>query len=281
MLAAALGALALAGCGQPATGRIIAVRSAVTAAPQPQTIDAAALTQRIAQDLAQADSVGSIPGGDHLTGSLLPITSNLSVPASERLLALEQQGLALIDARLNDLSTLENLVTTSTHISPPVRALLLSRLAYAYNGLSSLRATIAGETLLDQTRAALRNIDGTYHVLGVLDPQVRMMAAADGILQLAALDTTQLAGLNRKLAQDQRAGVGTGDAAGLLADMSNRIRTMTQEADQALSTLAGVDPSQYPANQPTLTAMHNLLNSAHAAASLAAADATNARTAMP
>ena len=279
--AAAGAAMVVAGCGQPTTGQVIAVRSGAPTTPQPQTIDANALTQRISSELAQANGVTSIGPDSRGNGTLPPLTSTLGINGIEHLSALEQLGFSLIDSRLHDVANLEALVNNSTRLSPQSKSILLGRLASAYNGLSALRVTISNETLLDQARVDVRSIENTYHVQGLLDPQVRLVAAADGLLQLSAVDTNQLAGLNRKLAADQRAGIGTGNAAALLGDMATQIGTVTYDSQQALSALIALDPAGYPGNKGTLDSMRNLLNTAHVAAAKAAADATSARAQMP
>lgn len=160
--------------------------------------------------------------------------------------------LAAIDKRLSSVRSLKATVSSSKPLAATDRAALGGQLETAATGLATLASKVSAETdptALSRDAAAVLD---DYRVDDLLAPKVRLVIAADTVLQGAASTSRLATRLLAAVTREKGAGRDTQAAEAAIADMQGRIAAAKKSAGGVPMAVLPLTPAGFPGNRPTL-----------------------------
>ncbi len=173
--------------------------------------------------------------------------------------ALKQRGDTEIDRRLGTLTTLKGVVTDAKHLTDADRQALLGQINADTTGLTALRTKIDNDTDLATLRADVRSIVTAYRVYVLLEPQVRLVRAADASVDLAEYFDDLATRLQSRIDAAKGAGKDVTAAQAALDDMIAKVADAKAKATPIPGQEIPLTPAGYPANRPTLVSARGTL----------------------
>jgi hypothetical protein len=151
--------------------------------------------------------------------------------------------------------------------------------------LTALGTKLAGDTTAADARTDFQSIFQDYRVYLVVTPQAYVTSACGHINQAATTLTNDESTLQARVQAAAAAGADMSAADAALQDLSAKLTSATNEADQANTTLAAIAPDKgdqtvAAANKTAVDQAHTDLTSAHGDLSSALDDAKAVVTAL-
>ncbi len=148
-----------------------------------------------------------------------------------------------IDRRLTTLGQLSSIVAASKGLTPSDAAVLAGEIGADTSGLTSLKATIEGQTAIAALRAEIVEIVNKYRVYVLLGPQIRLVIAADSVLALKPHFDQIAASLTDRIAMAQAAGKDVTSAQASLAAMNAAVTAAVALASPLPAQLLALTPA--------------------------------------
>jgi hypothetical protein len=224
-------------------------------------IAVAAIVAASAVGVAAAAGPGPISGGPAGTG-VCAVQSG-AARSNGTAAVLRAFGDCEIDRRLVTLDQLSAAVGAAKGLRPADAASLSGDIATSRSGLTSLRATLDGQTALGTLRIEIVEIVTKYRVYVLLGPQVRLVVAADDVLGLGPHMNELSSALAGRIAAAKAAGKDVTAAQTSLDAMNAQITSAEALAAPLPARLLALTPAQFDAGTagPTLqTARTDLIH---------------------
>jgi hypothetical protein len=161
---------------------------------------------------------------------------------------------AMVGRRLNDLARTNTEVDAAPHLTGPDRSKLDSILTATTTGLMSLKTKIDADDTPVALRTDCRTIVTGYRVYLMVNPQARLVVAADRALA-AANALSELANLlQARVARDVAAGKDVSKAKADVIQLTTQAQAAHAAASGVPAGVLALTPAGYPGNRPTLVA---------------------------
>jgi hypothetical protein len=222
---------------------------------------------RLAAGAAVAGLVGLAAGPAFATtSSSVPGASGNSPTANTKsnpdtLAKIQAAAKAAIDQRLSSLNQVITVLNGTSYLGSD-QATLVGTAKADIAGLTTLEATIAADTTVQQARTDAQTIFTGYRVFALVIPVDHMVRVADGMTNVVVPKLTALA--------TKWAGLNDPSIATLLADMQSQTQAAGQAVTGLPATLEAYTPAQWNAN-------HSLLSGARSTLAMARKDLEKAR----
>jgi hypothetical protein len=208
----------------------------------------------------------------------VPATATAQTTARQQredsqLVILKARAKAAVDRRETELTRLRGQVSASKRLTPGHRSTLLQQISSASSGLLSVDAKVQADTDLTTARADAQTIVTGFRVFVLVEPRTHLVIAADIETSAANRLATVADKLESAIATAQAKGKDVTAAKAAVADLRTQISTALGKAATAASSVIGLTAAGYPANQPTLTAARDSVQSSRAALKAAVTDA--------
>jgi hypothetical protein len=179
-----------------------------------------------------------------------------------------------IDRRLAALGQLSTVISASKGLTSSDAAALNAEIAATRTGLTSLRASIDGQTALPALKLDIVEIVSRYRVFTLLVPQVRLVDAADGVLALGPSLTGLSTDLSGRISAAEAAGKNVTAAQAALDAMNGSIARGESLAAPVPGRLLALTPAQFDSGAagPVLQVARNALVQARDSVQAAAED---------
>jgi hypothetical protein len=168
--------------------------------------------------------------------------------------AAKQACETAIDNRLQRLTTLQNLVNASQHVTSDHRSTLTSQLSSASSGLTALKSKIAGDTDPTTLRSDCRSIVDDYHIYVLVSPKVREVLVADLETDIAARLNTIAAKIQTRIDDAKTKGKDETTAQSDLDQMKAQVASAQSAVGGVASSVIGLLASDWPGAHDTLAA---------------------------
>jgi len=157
-----------------------------------------------------------------------------------------------INNRLSRITTLQGLINNSQHVTPDHSSTLLSQLASASNGLSQLKAKIAGDTDPATLRTDCRNIFQDFRIYVLVSPKVREVLVSDWETNIASRLSTIAGKLQTAIDNAKAKGKNVTTAQSDLDQMKTQIANANTAIGGVASSVINLQPSDWPGAHDTL-----------------------------
>jgi hypothetical protein len=205
---------------------------------------------------AFATTSSSVPGASGNSPS-----ANTKANPADTLAKIQAAARAAIDQRLSSLNQVITVLNGTTSLGSD-QATLVGTAKADIAGLTTLEATIAADTTVQQARTDAQTIFTGYRVFALVIPVDHMVRVTDGITNVVVPKLTAL--------ETKWAGLNDPAIATLLADMQSQTQAAGQAVTGLPATLEGYTPAPWNAN-------HSLLSGARSTLATARQDLEKAR----
>jgi hypothetical protein len=144
----------------------------------------------------------------------------------------KEAGYKAIDKRITSLNKLSTKIDAMKKLSSSSKDSLKAKINAEVNALGVLKSSLATETDATKVKELKQSITKSFRVYALFEPQIRILAAADRILQVVEATKAK-----------------TTDAA-IIA----KLDVAAKSAQSAIDTVLPLTPEGYPANKSTLQA---------------------------
>ncbi len=162
---------------------------------------------------------------------------------AQRITNWQARGSKEIDARVTSMNDLLSRVQAMKNVSDNDKAMLSSEIQSLVSTLGNLKGQIGSETSTTTLANDVKSITQSYRVYLLVEPQVRIIAAADRIKtivnQLGLIDGK----IQSRLAQDPTAN-GNASVQSALTDITAKLSDANTQAQAAVSEITALQPDQ-------------------------------------
>ncbi len=148
----------------------------------------------------------------------------------EKVSLKKDKAYAEIDRRITALTALITRINSLKKLSADQKVSLSGQVNTQISSLQTLRTKIEADTDLETLKADKKSIVDSYRIFLLFMPKIRIIAAADEILDIADI--------MKGMTQDPTA--------------LTKINDAITQANSAISTVSTLDPNGYPENKPSL-----------------------------
>lgn len=150
----------------------------------------------------------------------------------------------MINGRINSLNNLLTKIQSTKNISDADKAMIASTTQNEIATMTALKSKIDADTSTTTIRADLKSITADYRVYALVEPQIRILAAADKINQISSLMTATESKLQTRITALQSAGKDVTSLNSMISDMTAKITDAGTQASAAVSKTATLVPDQ-------------------------------------
>lgn len=147
-----------------------------------------------------------------------------------------------IDRRVTNLNDLLSRVDGIKNLSASDKSSISSAITNQVNGLTQFKSKIAADADLAAMKADVKSITDAYRIYALVLPQVRIIAAADRVVTVAAGMQELAAKLEARISAAQSAGTDMTAAANTYADYNAKIADAGAQAQAAVNGIATLVP---------------------------------------
>lgn len=208
-------------------------------------------------------------GAQTSTSSAKPRSEKAADVQASKMEDLRGRGLAEIDRRVDALNKLISRIYGFKHLTPDQKTSLTSQVQAEIDNLTTLRAKIAADTDFESLKADVKGVVNSYRVYALFIPKIKILSAADVLLNAVEKFNMLYAELQAKVAAAKSAG---GDVTALeekLSSMQSKIESAQTKAQSAIDTAMPLTPDGYPGNKTSLqtarTSLHEGKKDLHSA----------------
>lgn len=165
---------------------------------------------------------------------------------------LQTRAAAEIARRIKALQELLVRLTNLKRLSQTTKTALSTQIQTQINELTALQEKIQQETDLATLKTYVQSIVTQHRIFVVFMPQVRLLGAADALLNVADRFTIFAGKLNTRIDQAKTAGNDTTALETQLSEMNAKIQDAQTQANSIISDVSPITPAGYPGNKTTL-----------------------------
>jgi hypothetical protein len=225
-------------------------------------LTAVAATAAIVALPAAAFAANTTPSSPAVTGS----------GAAARLAYCHGRADAEIQRRLVTLGNDLSLVNGATHLTSSDKATLANLITSDQTGLGQLKTTIDATTDVATCHTDAMAIVTGYRVYVLVDPKIRLTAAADRAQSAGAVFNDLSTKLQNAINNAKAKGKNVDGAQAALDAMNAKVTAAMNSAGPVSGQVLPLTPAGYPGNVPTLQAARQDLRAARADATTVVAD---------
>jgi len=194
----------------------------------------------------------------------MPITQQQITGGAEnnRITNLKNRADNEIIRRIDALNKINTRLTVIKHLTDAQKSSFSSQIATEIANLTTLKTKIDADTDLTTLKADVQSIITSYRVFALFIPQIQIVAAADRILNISETMKNLTTKLATRINDAKNAGKDVSGLQSLLTDMQNKIADAQTQANNVISTVAGLLPSGYPGNKSDLQSGRKMLQTA-------------------
>lgn len=193
---------------------------------------------------------------------LLAAAPALGAP-SDTLAQVKARGDFEVARRLRTLNDLTAVVSGAAHLTPADRSSLLAQIGSDQRGLRALQAKFDADTDVATERADVRQIVTGFRVYLLLEPQVRLVRAADALTDAAQRLTAVASNLQSQVNAAQASGKDVAAAQRAVTDIGTQVTAANSTLNGVQVSLVALTPQGYPGNKPSLVQARQAILTAH------------------
>lgn len=171
-----------------------------------------------------------------------------------------------IERRIDSLTNAIDRISEAKRLTDAQKSLLASDIQSEVSSLTELSKKIETETNIEILRQDVKSIVTSYRIYLLYLPQIRIIVAANGILNAADKMSELATKLESRIKENQGKDVVTGGVDSLesiLADMRAKIEDAKTQANNAINIVSQLKPTEYPGNKTELQKAKEMLRLAH------------------
>lgn len=196
-----------------------------------------------------------------------PTTANTATNGSQtaqanKITNLKTRADTEITRRINQLNIINIRLGTIKHLTDAQKSAFSSQISTEIANLKTLETKIDADTDLPTLKTDVQSIVTSYRVFALFIPQIQMIGAADRILNVADMMNDLAAKLAKRINDAKNAGHSAANLQTILTDMQNKIADAKTQANNVISSVAGLTPAGYPGNKSTLQSARAMLQTA-------------------
>jgi hypothetical protein len=157
-----------------------------------------------------------------------------------------------IDNRLSRITSLQNLVNASQHVTSDHRSTLTSQLSSASNGMTALHSKIDGDTDPSTFRSDCRSIVTDYRIYVLVSPKVREVLVADLETDIASRLDAIAAKIQTAIDNAKAKGKDGTTAQSDLDQMKAQIANAKSAIGGVAASVIDLQPSDWPGAHDTM-----------------------------
>ena len=147
-----------------------------------------------------------------------------------------------IDTRVTDLNALEQRISEMQNVDAATKASLSASLQNEISDLTTLKTKISGDTTAATVRTDVKDITAGNRVFMLVEPQARILAAADRVTTIVGMMNALVPKLQTRIADATTAGKDVTALGLALADLQSRVADATTQGMNASSSVTGLVP---------------------------------------
>jgi hypothetical protein len=202
-----------------------------------------------------------------------PTATPITVPNTAALTALKAHCNVAVQRRLATLAADNTFVKDSAALSSTDRAALEGQISADGTGLTTLDATIQGDTSFHQAWTDCQTIVSGYRVYVLEDPKIHEVIAADGVTKVDATFTTLIPELQALIDNTSVSATVKAQAQTDLNDLTSKVDASQTSISGVTASVINLTPAGWPGNQVDLKSAQQNIKTAHSDLDGAAADA--------
>ncbi len=198
--------------------------------------------------------------------------ANLQAKQQARISAAQAKANAkanvMIEKRVQSLNALSARLNNMKHVSPETKAMLSASVTANIDSLNALHTKIQNDTTAAELKADTAAITQNQRIFALVEPQLKIAAAADSANSVAKMITEVDVKLKERLAAAQTAGTDVSAMMTLEADMMAKVANAQVQANAAAMLVAGLKPDNgdkavFEANKTALASAREKIQTAN------------------
>lgn len=179
-----------------------------------------------------------------------------------RLEDLKTRAQSEITRRTTSLTNLINHISQVKRLTDAQKSTLTSSIQAEIDNLNALQTKITGETDAATLRADVKSIVSSHRIYALYMPQVQIIYASNEILNTTDKFNALGTKLQSRISEAQTAGKDVSSLQAAYTDFQAKVTDAQTQANNAINTVAPLQPQDYPANKTTLQSARKMLQTA-------------------
>lgn len=204
--------------------------------------------------------------------------ANLAARQAQTMQKLTADADKQITNRINSLNDSISKIEAIKNISTTNKATIASTTQNEIDSMNALKTKIESDTSTTTLKDDLKSITVDYRVYALIEPQIRILSAADRINQIISLMNTMETKLQARISTLQSSGVDTSSLVSIMSDITTKIADSETQAAAAITKTSSLTPDQ--GNTATATANSAAIKGAKADIRVGNSDLQTARKDM-
>ncbi len=196
-----------------------------------------------------------------------------TVNVDQKVADLQKRGDMEIERRIVALNKLIERIDKIRKLSATQKTELKARVQTEIDTLNALKAKIDADTDITTLKADVKSIVDSYRVFVVFMPQIRLIAAGDRLLTVAANLSAISTKLQTRITEAQAAGKDVTQLNTYLTDLNAKVANANTQANAVITEALTLTPEGYPGNKTTIQALRAKIKTGTADAQTARKDA--------
>lgn len=198
------------------------------------------------------------------TTGTTPSTTNprLQTAQDNKMANLKERADTEITRRIDALNRINTRLTNIKHLTDAQKSSFSSQISTEIANLTALKTKIDADTDLTTLKTDVQSIVLSYRVFALFIPQIQMVGAADRILNITDIMNQFATKLSTRITNAKNAGHDVTSLQALLTDMQSKITDAITQANNVVTTVAGLTPAGYPGNKSSLQTARKMLQTA-------------------
>lgn len=188
----------------------------------------------------------SVSTGTTTTGVTGEVRTNVQAKQQARISAAQAKANAkanvMIEKRVQSLNALSARLNNMKHVSPETKAMLSASVMANIDSLNALHTKIQNDTTTAELKADMAAITQNQRIFALVEPQLKIAAAADSANSVAKMITEVDVKLKERLTAAQTAGTDVSAMMTLEAEMMAKVANAQVQANAAAALVAGLKP---------------------------------------
>jgi hypothetical protein len=175
---------------------------------------------------------------------------------------LKQRASSEISRRITSLTDVSNRISKIKRLTDSQKTQLINNIQSEIASLNTTNTKIQSDTDIEALRADVKSIVDSYRIYLLYLPETRILIAADGLLNAIDKFSEYASKLQTRVAEAKGKGEDTSSLETILVDMQSKIADAKTQANNAISSVSSLQPTDYPGNKPALQSAQTMLKTA-------------------
>lgn len=180
------------------------------------------------------------------------ISPKAAVNVDQKVADLQKRGDTEIERRIVALNQLIERIDKIRKLSATQKTELKAKVQTEIDTLNALKAKIDADTDIDTLRADVKSIVESYRVFVVFMPQIKLIAAADRLLTVAANLSAISTKLQTRITEAEASGKDVTQLNSYLTDLNTKVTDANTQANAVITDALTLTPEGYPGNKTTI-----------------------------